>query len=232
MSKISIIFNTFIDFRGEKLYNHLYCCLKKERRVYLLEHYFTNNPDLKSELRNIIYKYKDYRLEFLSDNGVFSKDKLDFGSNLLLESIFDNINEKHLKVLDVGCGYGFIGVSLAKIIEAEVTMCDVNKRALHLTEKNCSLNKVSAQVLESDAYENITDIYDLIITNPPIRAGKEKVYEILDGARDRLKAKGELWFVIRKDQGAKSTISHLSENYDCEVVTKSKGFYIVKAKTR
>ena len=197
-----------------------------------MEHYFTNNPDLKSELRNIVYKYKNYEMNFLSDNGVFSKDKLDFGSNLLLESIFDHKNEEHLKILDVGCGYGFLGISLAKIINAEVTMCDINKRALHLAEKNCANNNIKAQVLESDAYQNITDIYDLIITNPPIRAGKEKVYEILDGARDRLKAKGELWFVIRKDQGAKSAISHLEQNYDCEVERKSKGFYIVKAKKR
>ena len=196
-----------------------------------LEHYFTNNTNLKSELRNIKYKYKNYELDFLSDNGVFSKDKLDFGSNLLLESIYDNI-DRHLEILDVGCGYGYLGISLAKITDAKVTMCDINKRALHLAEKNCQSNGISAQVIESDAYKNITDIYDLIITNPPIRAGKEKVYEILDGARDRLKAKGELWFVIRKDQGAKSTISHLELNYDCEVVNKSKGFYIVKAKKR
>jgi 16S rRNA (guanine1207-N2)-methyltransferase len=127
-----------------------------------------------------------------------------------------------------------MGVSLAKIKKAQVTMCDVNKRALHLAEKNAAENGVSnsVKVIESDIYQNITDIYDLIITNPPIRAGKNVVYGILDGARDRLKAKGELWFVIRKDQGAKSTIKHVEENYDVEIVTKSKGFYIVKATKR
>ncbi len=197
-----------------------------------MEHYFTNNPNLKSELRTIVYKYKDYTFNFYSDNGVFSKDKLDFGSNLLLSVLFEKINEKNLKVLDVGCGYGFIGISVAKILQSDVTMCDINKRALHLAEKNCLENNVEAKVIESNVYENITNIYDLIITNPPIRAGKEIVYKILDGARDRLKAKGELWFVIRKDQGAKSTISHLAENYLCEVVEKSKGFYIIKAKKR
>jgi 16S rRNA (guanine1207-N2)-methyltransferase len=81
-------------------------------------------------------------------------------------------------------------------------------------------------------YEHITDIYDLVITNPPIRAGKEVVYGILDGARDRLKVDGELWMVIRKDQGAKSTIKHIEPNYDVEIVTKSKGFYIIKAKKK
>ena len=197
-----------------------------------MEQYFTNNPNLKSELRTIIYKYKGLTISFFSDNGVFSKDKLDFGSTLLLETVFEKVNKENLNILDVGCGYGFMGISLAKIMNAQVTMCDVNKRALHLAEKNASENGVanSVQVLESNIYQNITDIYDLIITNPPIRAGKEVVYGILDGARDRLKAKGELWFVIRKDQGAKSTIKHMEENYDVEVVTKSKGFYIIRAK--
>ena len=196
-----------------------------------LEQYFTNNPNLKSELRTIIYKYKGYELTFYSDNGVFSKDKLDFGSNLLLDTIFKYINKDNLKVLDVGCGYGYLGVSLSKIKNAQVTMCDINKRALHLAEKNAEANGVKdlCQVIESNMYEHITDRYDLIITNPPIRAGKEVVYGILDGARDRLEVDGELWMVIRKDQGAKSAIKHLEEIYNVEVVTKSKGFYIIKA---
>lgn len=198
-----------------------------------MEQYFTNNPNLKSELRTIIYKHEGETLTFYSDNGVFSKDKLDFGSNLLLDTLFKNINNNdNLNILDVGCGYGYMGISIAKIMNAHVTMCDVNKRALHLAEKNCAENGVDnlCQVLESNIYENITDIYDLIITNPPIRAGKNVVYGILDGARDYLKEDGELWMVIRKNQGAKSTITHLEENYKCEVVEKSKGFYIIKAK--
>lgn len=197
-----------------------------------MEHYFTNNPNLKSELRTIIFKYKEFNLEFLSDNGVFSKDKLDFGSNLLLQTLFEQKSDNNLDILDVGCGYGFIGISLAKILGGHITMSDVNKRALHLASTNCKNNGVDAKVIESDIYNNITGIYDLIVTNPPIRAGKNVVYGILDGARDRLKARGELWFVIRKDQGAKSTIKHLEENFECEVVNKSKGFYIVKAKKR
>ena len=183
-------------------------------------------------MRTIIYKYNDLILTFYSDNGVFSKDKLDFGSTLLLDTIFNNVNIENLDILDVGCGYGFLGVSIAKILKAHVTMCDVNKRALHLAKKNTEANSVSdlCQVIESNIYENVTGIYDLIITNPPIRAGKEVVYGILDGARDYLKEDGELWMVIRKDQGAKSTIKHLEEIYDCAIVTKSKGFYIIKAK--
>ena len=208
-------------------------CLEKETGDSL-EQYFTNNPNLKSELHTIIYKHEGEELTFYSDNGVFSKDKLDFGSNLLLSTLFNYIDKDNLKVLDVGCGYGFLGVSIAKIKNAHVTMCDVNKRALHLAEKNVDVNDVSSlcKVIESNMYEHITDIYDLVITNPPIRAGKEVVYGILDGARDRLKVDGELWMVIRKDQGAKSAIKHIEPNYDVEIVTKSKGFYIIKAKKK
>ena len=197
-----------------------------------MEHYFTNNQNLKSELRTIIYKYQDESLVFYSDNGVFSKDKLDFGSSLLLETYFEKNKKKNLRLLDVGCGYGFLGISIAKILGYQVTMCDVNKRALHLASKNLLENKVEAEVIESNVYDNITGNYDVIITNPPIRAGKEIVYQILDEAKDHLTDDGELWFVIRKDQGAKSTLKHLENNYLCEIIAKSKGFYIIKAKNR
>lgn len=186
--------------------------------------------NLKSELRTIKYNYGGFSLSFNSDNGVFSKDKLDYGSRLLIETIANKIDKKNLTILDVGCGYGFIGISLAKILESKTDMCDVNRRALHLADMNININKVSCRTIESDMYENITSKYDLIVTNPPIRAGKNIVLGILDGAKDYLNTLGELWFVIRKDQGAKSTIKHLEGNYECEIVEKSKGFYIIKAK--
>lgn len=200
-----------------------------------MEHYFTNNPNLKSELRTIIYKNRGHEFTFYSDNGVFSKDKIDYGSNLLLDTLFTfkKINDTDTKkALDVGCGYGLIGISIAKILGYEVTMCDVNNRALHLAQKNAQLNKASVQIINSDVYENIDGKFDLIITNPPIRAGKSVVYKILDDAQKYLSGDGELWCVIRKNQGAKSTKEHLDISYDCEIVTKNKGFYIIKAKKR
>ncbi len=208
------------------------CVCRKKKYGDFLEHYFTNNQNLKSELRTIIFKHQDESLVFYSDNGVFSKDKLDFGSSLLLDTYFKNNKSKNLKLLDVGCGYGFLGISIAKFLNYKVTLCDINKRALHLTSKNLTENKVEAEVIESNVYENIKDKYDVIITNPPIRAGKEIVYQILDEARFHLNDDGELWFVIRKDQGAKSTIKHLAEYYNCEILEKSKGFYIIRAKNR
>ena len=196
-----------------------------------MEHYFTNNPDLKSELREISFAYKGHDFLFMSDNGVFSKNKIDYASHFLLDCFFSVHNiENTKKVLDVGCGYGLLGIVLSCINKYSVDMTDVNKRAIHLSEMNINKNKCNAKVFESDAYESIKDKYDYIITNPPIRAGKKVLFDILLGAKEHLNSAGELWFVISKDQGAKSTKKELEKCYTIDVVGKSKGFYVFKAK--
>ena len=189
---------------------------------------YFDNVDLKSELRKINIKIFGMLLGLWVDNGVFSKDKLDFGSRLLLENIdWNNVSGS---ILDVGCGYGPIGIIANKITGFDITMCDVNKRALHLTEMNCKENKVDAKVVESNCYENIEGIFNTIITNPPIRAGKKIVYEILFGAKDHLVDNGLLYLVIHKDQGAKSLIKDLDKEYNVEVLKKDKGFFVIKCK--
>ena len=194
-----------------------------------MEHYFTNNSHLKSEIRTISYENKGVVFTFFSDLGVFSKDKIDYGSRVLVETIIHQ-GKKYNNILDVGCGYGFIGIVLGKLNEASVVVTDVNKRALHLCERNIKENKIKGEIVLSNAYENITETYDLIVTNPPIRAGKEVVLNIIRDARKHLKEDGELWFVIRKDQGVKSIIKCVEDIYKTEVVKKDKGFYIVRAK--
>ena len=144
-----------------------------------MEHYFTNNIDLKSDIRTISYTNQSDSFEFLSDNGVFSKNKIDYGSKLLIETILKNESRKKLTILDVGCGYGFLGIVLAKKLDSEVVMGDVNKRALHLAERNRLKNKIRGKTILSSSYEKIEDEFDLIVTNPPIRAGKEVVLNIL-----------------------------------------------------
>ena len=197
-----------------------------------MEHYFTNNTELKSELRIIDYKYQNYSFHFNSDNGVFAKNKIDYGSKLLVETIIKNTNRQSLKILDVGSGYGFMGIVLAKVLNSEVTLIDVNKRAVHLTNMNIKENKVLAKSFISDIYENISNKYDFIITNPPIRAGKKVVLKILLEASDYLVDEGILWFVMRKDQGLKSTLKELDIKYNYEIIEKSKGFYIIKCKKK
>lgn len=195
-----------------------------------MEHYFTNNQNLKSEIRTLDFENNGVVFTFFSDLGVFSKNKIDYGSKVLVEEIIKNT--KNIKsVLDVGCGYGFIGIVLGKILNSQIAMIDINKRAVHLCAKNIDKNKVNGIVYESDLYENVKEKYDLIVTNPPIRAGKKVVLKILKEAKNYLNKNGELWFVIRKDQGVKSVIKEISDIYLTEVVKKDKGFYIVRAKT-
>jgi len=195
-----------------------------------LEHYFTNNQNLRSEIRSIIYENKGFVFTFFSDIGVFSKNKIDYGSRVLLETIQEKEKETNLNILDVGCGYGFLGITLSKLLDSSVDMIDVNKRAIHLCEKNIKENNVNGNVFLSDVYENVEKKYDLIVTNPPIRAGKTTVLNILENARIYLNKDGRLWFVIRKDQGAKSILAKLKEIYECEIIKKEKGFYIMCAK--
>ena len=193
--------------------------------------YFTNDENLKSEYRNIVYKYKDLTLNFTSDLGVFSKDRVDFASKLLLETYFEN-GKKNINVLDVGCGYGFIGVTLSKIMNSYVDMIDVNKRAVHLSNINIKNNNANANAFISNIYENIDKKYDCIITNPPIRAGKSVYMNIIENAAEYLTDDGELWFVMNKDHGAKSTIEKIKNVYDVNVLNKSKGFFVILCKKR
>jgi len=195
-----------------------------------LEHYFTNNQNLKSELRDINFSFDGINFRFKSDNGVFSKNKIDFAS-LFLVKTFLSSNKKNIEsILDVGCGYGFIGITLSKILNKHVDMVDINKRAIHLCKMNIDINKVDANVEESNIYEKVCNNYDLIITNPPIRAGKEVLMEFLKGGLARLNKDGELWFVISKDQGAKSVKKELDKISNCEIVDKSKGFWVISTK--
>lgn len=194
-----------------------------------MNQYFTNNDIIKSERKIIKYKDDSLSLDFISDNGVFSKAHIDYGSKLLVTTYLKY--KKDIKsFLDVGCGYGFISIFLAKKLNISGVGIDVNKRALKLASENARLNQVKIDFRESDIYQNIDEKYDLIITNPPIRAGKRIVLKILSDANRYLNDEGELWFVIRKDQGAKSIINEINSLYKIDLIEKNKGFYIFVAK--
>ena len=193
-----------------------------------MAHYFTNEENLKSEIEKVIAEINGIPFYFYTDNGVFSKGELDFGTELLLKNFkYDNPNNKTL--LDIGCGCGPI-VIYASHLGFAVDMSDVNKRAIHLSKMSLKEQNLNANVFESDAYQNINSKYDYIVSNPPIRVGKEKLYEIIMGAKDHLTDNGELWIVVRKQQGAESLIRDMKKVYkSVEVITKKKGFYIIKA---
>lgn len=192
-----------------------------------MSHYFENDSTLKSEEKQVRVKINENDFIFYVDNGVFSKKGLDFGTRSLLETL----SRKDIKgnVLDLGCGYGPIGIYLKKIYPVIVDMIDINKRSLNLAKKNAEINKVNVNIFESDCYQKVTKNYDFIITNPPIRVGKKILYNILIGAKKHLKKDGKLIFVIHKDQGAKSTYKMLESEYVVRILDKNKGFYIIEA---
>ena len=192
--------------------------------------YFTNEK-LPSNIRKTECFVLGRKFIFLTDNGVFSKDGLDFGSRLLLDAI--PLEEVGGKILDMGCGYGVFGIVLAKVTRAHIDMVDVNLRALHLAKRNIVENNVdNIDVFESNVYENVPGKYSSIITNPPIRAGKKVVYEIVMKASEHLEKGGKLFLVIRKEQGAKSLIVDLEKVYNVEVIVKKKGFYVIKCELK
>jgi 16S rRNA (guanine1207-N2)-methyltransferase len=195
-----------------------------------MSHYFTNDNTLKSDMqKHTIHIGKD-TFSFYTDSGVFSKKGLDFGTRTLLETL--PLEQLHGDILDFGCGYGPIGIFIKKKVKAQVDMLDVNQRSLSLARQNAILNQADVTIFESNIYQNVLKKYDYIISNPPIRVGKETLYQILFGAKDHLKENGELWIVINKDQGAKSVIKDLSSVYDVKLVNKNKGFFIIVAKIR
>lgn len=197
-----------------------------------MSHYFENDKNLKSEIRELSYKYNSSFFIFYSDNGVFSKNNIDYGSRLLIETYLkeNDINEK--RVLDVGCGYGFLGIMVSRVTDSYVEMIDINKRAVHLTNMNIKRYKdFKGKTYVSNVYENVEGKYDIIITNPPIRIGKEKLLEILIGAFDHLEDNGLLYYVIRKDQGALSIKKILEENsINVEIINRDNGYFIYRAK--
>lgn len=191
-----------------------------------MSHYFTNE-DVKSNLKKVHVNIRDKKFVFNTDNGVFSKRGLDFGSRTLLDVLLDL--ELVGKGLDVGCGYGVLGIILSSFFDISFDLIDVNKRAIHLAKMNIRENNVDkTRVFYSDVYGDVNQKYDFIVTNPPIRAGKEVVYKILFGARDYLVSGGSLYFVINKEQGAKSAIKDLSAVGKVEVLKKNKGFFVIK----
>ena len=189
--------------------------------------YFSNDK-LPSKVKKTECFVLGKKFIFLTDNGVFSKDGLDFGSRFLLETI--PLEEIGGKILDMGCCYGVFGIVISKVTGSNVDMADVNLRALHLAERNAKENGVSDKVniFFSNVYENVSSKYSSIITNPPIRAGKKVVYDIVMNAKNYLEPNGKLFLVIRKEQGAKSLIVDLEKEYTVEVLDKSKGYYIIK----
>lgn len=197
-----------------------------------MNHYYTNDPDLEHNEHTFDFELGGQNLRFTTDNGVFSKHTIDYGSRVLIETVLDQPRLPAGDLLDVGCGYGPIGITLAKALGRNVVMSDVNKRAMALAERNAEANGVQAQtkIVESSAYDNIDGQFGFIVTNPPVRAGKSVVSAIVSGAFDHLVDGGEVFVVLQKKQGAPSAKKLLDQTFgNVDVLRKDAGYYILHA---
>lgn len=198
-----------------------------------MEHYFNQNPTTEKEIYKFDWNIGEERFYFYTSNSVFSKSGMDFGSMLLVETVIKENEGFSGNILDLGCGYGPIGIILAKLLkDSTVNMSDVNERALELCSINIKENKVEnkVKVISSAAFENINKSFDMIVTNPPIRAGKDTVFSFYEGAYEHLNKSGKLYVVIQKKQGAPSTKTKLESLFgNCETVGKKSGYFIFRA---
>lgn len=189
--------------------------------------YYAENPDAAHDIHDLRVELLGHKLTFLTDAGVFSKKMIDFGSQLLLKCLEV---EKGERVLDVGCGYGPLGITLVKTYGVQATMVDINNRALDLARQNAERNKVEATIFQSNIYEQVEGKFDHVISNPPIRAGKQVVHEIIEKSKDFLEDSGDLTIVIQKKQGAPSAKSKMEDVFgNCEIIKKDKGYYILRS---
>ena len=192
------------------------------------DQYYTADPTSESKPVPCAFPYRGHGMNFMTDAGVFSKGELDQGTRLLLDALPALSGD----VLDLGCGWGAIGVSIARANpECRVVMADVNRRALQLSRDNLERNKTTAEVMESDGMAAVLDrSFDAVITNPPIRAGKQVIYKMFADSAAHLKQGGALYLVIRKQQGAESCVKYLKTLFgEVEKLDKSGGFWVLKA---
>lgn len=164
-----------------------------------MTHYYSKKQTSRINLKKILVKVKNREFELYSASGIFSKDKLDKGTKLLIENC---VIEQYWKVLDFGCGIGVIGIAVKLLNPStEIMMSDINQRAVMISKKNTNLHNLDIKVIKSDLYSKITDKFDTILVNPPQTAGRDICFQIIDNAKDHLKEKGLLQLVARHNKG-------------------------------
>lgn len=189
--------------------------------------YYAENPDSAHDIHELKVTLLGQSFTFLTDSGVFSKKMVDYGSQVLLNTLDF---EKGKTLLDLGCGYGPLGISLAKVQGVKPTMVDVNNRAIDLAKQNAQKNGVEADIFHSNIYEKVNGTFDYIISNPPIRAGKQVVHTIISESINYLKVGGNLTIVIQKKQGAPSAKAKMEEVFgNVEILKRDKGYYILRS---
>ena len=197
-----------------------------------MEHYYSRKQTSEESVKAVEAVFGDREFIFMTSSGVFSRNFVDFGSRLLIETVMNEDLPGSPRILDIGCGYGPVGIVLAASKgDSTVEMTDINERAVKLARENIELNDISnAKVSVSDSFGSINGKYDVIVTNPPIRAGKSIVYGFFEGAYGKLNEGGCFYCVIQKKQGADSAERKLSELFgNCSLIARKSGYRILKS---
>jgi 16S rRNA (guanine1207-N2)-methyltransferase len=200
-----------------------------------MAHYYDENPTSPSDRRELEGRFHGINFRFTSDSNVFSKKQIDFGTSLLLENALRVMTESGTrtgKVLDLGCGYGVIGVVIKRSFPAmDVTMADINSRAIELSKENAKANGAGfVSVVKSDGWSELDGSFGFILTNPPVRAGKQTVFAFYEGAAVHLEPGGSIFAVLQKKQGAQSSVNKLTELFgNCEILAKDSGYWILRS---
>ena len=197
-----------------------------------MQHYYTQNPQSEEQTLSYRVQVLGREFQFKTNSGVFSKHGLDFGSRLLIETyIRENDSEERKKLLDFGCGYGPVGIIIGSFFSNDkITLADINRRALDAARHNAEQNSCGAvcAILETDGFSNVSSSFDCVLTNPPIRAGKEIVFSIYEGAYRHLNSGGKLHVVIQKKQGAPSSMEKMRTLFgNCEILERKAGYHIL-----
>jgi 16S rRNA (guanine1207-N2)-methyltransferase len=196
-----------------------------------VEHYFSSAPKSHERFGLVRTSLCGKPFEFLTASSVFSKRKVDCGTRLLIEAM---VLPETGSVLDIGCGYGVVGIAVAKFKpNLHVVMTDVNARAVRLAKKNLSLNKITnAEVRYGFFYEPVGDFkFNCVLSNPPVSAGMETVKAIVAGAVKVMAAGASFQMVIRSKIGAKLLPELFTETFgNCGVVARESGFRVLMGK--
>jgi 16S rRNA G1207 methylase RsmC len=191
------------------------------------EHYYTEEPKSTYRERTIKANIRGFDLTLKSASGIFASRDVDTASKLLIENA--ELPEKG-KILDLGCGYGMIGVVAAKACpNCSVILTDINRRATALAAENLKQNYVkNAKVRQGDVYVAVKDEkFDLILLNPPMTAGREIVMRMIRGAPEHLNKNGSLQIVARKSKGGEFLFKEMDKLFSkTEVLAKSGGFWV------
>lgn len=195
-----------------------------------MSHYFTGH-DSEHRYKEIEYAYQGKRYTFKTDRGVFSKDRIDYGSAVLIDAVIkDRETDAGHDFIDMGAGYGPIGIVIGDVLGASPLMVEVNPDGLLLSEENAVRNKVRAQVIARSEYDARPETFqpDFYVSNPPFRAGKDVVLGIIEDAARRLQ-EGAFYMVVQKKQGMASYRKAIEEKFgNVETLAKDKGYHVLK----